>query len=422
MRLLTVIFGLCLASLLPAGAAETTAPLQEGHRYLFVVDTSANVGRCKEAVERTVHDLVSSGMNGEMQPGDAIAIWTYRDQVNEIGFAPAKWTPPMKEKLANAAGQFVGSLNYDGNSFIYRALVEMLKVVRASKSVTILLISDGTETLQGTPFDRYTNMIYLNDAAEARRKKQPFVTALLAVDGKIVGCTVSHGGATITLPQMPESVKARLLSEREAAREAEARAKNPSSTAQPMPTPKPAAKELPKKTKPTPAQPAETPAPAPMPTTIPTPVKTSPQPATTATSPEPKADVPAPEPKMKTPAPVVASVTQPTPAPAAPTATPSAEVTVAMKPAPVQPPPVAEPETARETLAKAPANESKKLANTKPKPRQLAAIPAQEGFSPMRFLIIGVGLLVVAGVLAIYIVRSRRRTRNPSLISRGMGR
>lgn len=487
MRLFAATFAIWLAGSAITSAANPAParpdglpPMQDGNRYLFLIDVSSSMALCSETTEKTVRDLVRSGMNGEMNPGDAFAIWPYREKVFADAFAPETWLPQLNDKLADTAGRFVKSMKYEGTSFFYTALVEAFKVIRASRSVTVILINDGTETLQGTPFDLYANTIYRDHAAKMRKEKRPFVTTLVAVDGKVIGCTVGSGGDAITLPSVPADVKAKLAAEFAAVRAAakpillsatnapppiatapQPTAKKPAAKPKASAAPAPVTEPLPKTVATVTTPPA--PPPSPTPTTAPVVATVPPSPTVPPVSkpppaPEPvvkptkrvvsEAIVSTPKPAEKTPAPptvAVPSTAPPTPSvvatkpqletnPNPPKPLPAETI---VPPAKMPPPPAvsAAPVPSEKPIAAPMAPKVESTVPTVPPPpspaaksaspdtaKQLGVVPSATGLSRNHFLVIGVALLLVAGLICWFIFRSSRGPKRPSLISRTMGR
>lgn len=396
-----------LALVRPAGAQSGSTTNAPGHRFLFLIDASAMMAPARAAIEQTVQDLIASGAAGQMQAGDEFALWPYRLRVITDAFAPLVWTPTNAVTLAKTAGDFLRNLTYQDTGLFYLALVEMFRVIKASPTVTVFLISDGAEMLQGTPFDLYANTIYRERAAQLRREKKPFVTALLAVDGNVIDCTVGVGGEKLTVPAVPPELRPK-RSEPAAAPSLSTTPRPPSAPSTTPPTKAPPQKKVTQTTASPPPQPPP-PAPAPSPAAR----SDAPAPAMTATAPmaatvaAPSAPPPAPPPPAvadNAPAVAAASVsltpTAPAPAPPpAPPVTPATQNDAA--PAPARPPP-----------APAPAAEA-------------ADAPASLvfGMGEQRLLWAGLGLLLVAALIAVQLLR-RHLNRRPraSLITRSMRR
>lgn len=398
-----------LALVRPAAAqsgATTNAP---GHRFLFLIDASAMMAPARAAIEQTVQDLIASGAAGQMQAGDEFALWPYRLRVITDAFPPLVWTPTNAVTLAKTAGDFLRNLPYQDTGLFYLALVEMFRVIKASPSVTVFLISDGAEMLQGTPFDLYANTIYRERAAQLRREKKPFVTALLAVDGNVIDCTVGVGGEKLTVPAVPPELRPK-RSEPAAAPALTTTPRPPPASA-PAPSATPPTKAAPPKklTQPTASPPPQPPPPAPAP--APVARSDAAAPAMTPAAPT-AATVTAPAAPPPTPSPPAVTA----PAPAAPAATVLSTPT-APAPAPPPAPPVTPPTQndaapARATPAPAPAVEAAD-----------APAPLVFGMGEQRLLWAGLGLLLVAALLAVQLLR-RHLSRRPraSLITRSMRR
>jgi hypothetical protein len=381
-----------------SAAALTNTP---GHRFVFLVDASALMEPARKATEKTIEELIASGARGQMQAGDAFVIWPYRLRVVNDAFEPTVWLPNQAVALAKTSGDFLRNLKYEGAGLFYVALVETFRVIKASPSVTVFLISDGAEMLQGTPFDLYANTIYRQRATQLRKEKKPFVTALLALDGNVIDCTVGVGGEPLTVPAVPPE-------------------------ARPKPAPAPA-------TVPEPVITTAKPAPAPVAATTvtPAPAPTTPAPkqtTTTKATTEPKTAAvveprPASTPAAKTaPAPAAIVVTPAPPVVTAPPP-PAPAVTKAPEPAPVStPPPTPAPEPvptkAATTVEASPKQAEPENEQPPTKKLQLATLVVEN-----RLLVIGVGLLLVAGLIGFILVQRRRAGRaHASLITQSMKR
>lgn len=394
-----LLFLLALALVVPRAAAAPAAGA--GHRFVFLVDASALMEPARKATEKAIEELIASGARGQMQAGDEFVIWPYRLKVVNDAFPPAAWTPTNAVALAKSSGDFLRNLKYDGAGLFYIALVETFRVIKASPAVTVFLVSDGAEMLQGTPFDLYANTIYRQRATQLRKEKKPFVTALLALDGNVIDCTVGVGGEPLTVPAVPPESRARATPPTPAPVTAPATA-----TATPVVT---------KTSEPTPAAPKKTPA-----------ITTKSEPKTTATAPTaltptttsaPPKTAPPPPPAAAptvaapaTQAPVVVappSAPSPTPAPVVATPPPA---TVTPEPAPpTTVPPPAPPPAAEPVAPSAPPTDGKGF--------QLATLAYEN-----QLLVIGVGLLLVAAVMIGFILlrRPRKASARASLITRSM--
>ena len=204
MRLLLSIFA--FFALLPPGillAASATADTPPAYRYLILIDTSFSMARTKEATARTVRELIVTGVQGRMQRGDTVGIWTFNEEVETRRFPIYQWAPEQSESLADRAVYLLRKEKFEKQTRIDKALAEMFKAVQSTESLTVFIISDGDEPIVGTPFDRSINAIYRQYARSLRREKKPFVTMFVAQDGALNSWSVHTGGSVIVLPDLP---------------------------------------------------------------------------------------------------------------------------------------------------------------------------------------------------------------------------
>ncbi len=411
---------LCVAISSVAAQSATTPlpvkPLPEGRRYLFMVDVSGGTKHCRDAIAKTVHDLVASGMNGEMKAGDAFAIWPYRTKVMTDLFMPQTWMPAVKNELANLASEFILQQNFTNTALALVATMEAMKVVEASRVATILIVNDGSEYLQGTPYDAYVNQIYKEHAMALWREKKPFVTTLLGVKGNVVGCTVSTG-KEIVLPQMPEALRSASVAE-SGGKTAPTSAVVPTA---PPPTPivppTPAASVPPEMARTQPPRANTLPADTGPAVALPLPPVAAASAPVPASAPAPKAPTefapPAPAAYQGNPAAVAAPAPAPMPtaAPEAPLAAAPSSVVVAAASS-VLVPPISAP---RAEVAPQPA----------PSPAAQiigGIVPPISGFEASHLLYLAIALVVVAALIIWIMVRGRRDPKSASLITRSMRR
>lgn len=427
---------LCLAAgfLAPVLTAQPVAPLAESATaYLFLVDTSFSMRREEVTVRNLAYDLLRSGLNGRMRAGDGFAIWTFNDEVQTDRFPPQSWLPELNQALAKRTYEFLKRQRCEKQTRMDKAMTAVTKLMRATGSLTVFLITDGDDTIEGTPFDRDLNLIYLHRYRELRKARKPFVTTLVAHDGKWLAWAVNAAGEPLTIPDEPAR----------AALGAVPPASLP--TASPNPTPAPAS---PVKHEPA-ASAAATPAPPPTATAVPppavTPVKSTPKPAAAA----PVAVTPTPAPGQSTPAavsPATNAVGSPpkTVAPTAPAITAAAQDVAPAKPMlPVlpslgeKPHPLPAPATVTPDQPGATQTASEKkpprqpapsptqpvasnIASPKPRPGQTAVVSPPAPGSGRGLLAMGVAsLLLACGLMWFWFRRGRVQTSS-SLITRSI--
>lgn len=179
------------------------SPITPDCRYLFVVDTSAAMQRAADGLYRTTHRLVATGLGGRMQEGEVFTVWTYADTVLTREFPLNAWTPDLNIALANRAYEFLAQQKFRGKSNLRPVFAELGQALAIATNLTVVLISDGTDVIVGTPFDRPINVTYGKRASEMRSTKMPFITALVTQRGEFTHWAVRGGLEDIGLP-VPE--------------------------------------------------------------------------------------------------------------------------------------------------------------------------------------------------------------------------
>ncbi|MEQ2007711.1 MAG: hypothetical protein ABMA26_13020, partial [Limisphaerales bacterium] len=180
----------------PAGPS----PITSDCRFLFVVDTSSAMQRSADGLYRTTHRLIANGLGGRMHEGDVFTVWTYADTVLTREFPLNAWTPDLNVALANRAYEFLAQQKFRGKSNLRPVFAELGQALAITTNLTIVLISDGTDVIVGTPFDRPINVTYGKRASEMRSAKMPFVTALVTRGGEFTHWSVRGGLEDIGLP------------------------------------------------------------------------------------------------------------------------------------------------------------------------------------------------------------------------------
>lgn len=347
------------AALAEAPSAKVKPP--EPARWLLVVDTSAAMARRGQAVEGVLGELLASGMNGEMKPGDEIGIWTFNKELF-AGVAPLQtWEPAKSNLIAGRTVNFLGQQPYRNKSRLSVFLNDLPAVVETSRRLTVVLFSDGSGTVTNTPFDAALNAAYAGQLPVLAKTRMPLITVLRSEHGKFIGHSVTLAPWPVVFPPFAEeppvapAAKAEPAKPAGPAREIHISATKPKSE----PVPEPVAAAVPVE------QPQISPA-------------TNPAPAIAA-------------------APVQTNLPDPAPAP------------VAIAPT-VVPPPASAPAPAPEVAA------------AKPAVTPAAAVEPDNSLARKWPLLVGLGFIVGAVVIALVLVRRARRASSASLITRSFDR
>jgi hypothetical protein len=175
-------------------------------RLVFVVDTSFSMARLEAPLRQTIFDLVSSGAQGYMRPGDIYEIWTFNEQVYKSRFPPMAWDPLLDRALANGAVKFLKSQRFEKQTRLDKLWSELSQAAENTDDLMVLLLSDGDESLRGSPFDNRINAIYTQRFSELRRARKPFVTVLTARGGEFVAFTVAAAGERIDFDVLAQQI------------------------------------------------------------------------------------------------------------------------------------------------------------------------------------------------------------------------
>ena len=388
-----------------AHAAETPAALTlSSNRYLFIVEASASMQPRAPGALQMVAQLLISDLNGNLRRGDTVGVWTFNDQLYAGRFPIQVWSPDRRQAIAQRVTEFLRKQPLEKPANLNAVVPEMLRVIKSSDNITVMLISDGSGELHGTPFDDQINAVYWKQFLQMQKAAMPFVTILRAQGGAIVSHSVSFAPWPVDIPAFPTPTNAAQVAADQLP------PTNPPPTVAGLTNNTAGVPELEKKIEPT----AEAPAAKPEvpPEAVAKPV---------ALAPTVVAEAPQKEPAEGTaaPPPVVAPVVDQTETPA--TVVPQIETksvveTVEQK----VKAPIAESKTPAAAAAEVHATSPAKSA---PPPVQTAvAVPPKTIFSDYGLLIAAAGLLIVAAGLIVLLVRRSRPPEKISLITHSMDR
>jgi hypothetical protein len=185
------------------GAKALTNALPSGNRFLFVVETSAEMSRLEHGGRQAVFDLVYSGVEGRMSKGDTYGIWTFNQNVYAGVYPMQVWDSQRNLEHASAVGRFLKVQKYEKEPNLTNVVKYLQMVARTVKDVNVFLVTDGSSTITGTPFDELINGSYRTNRTQVREAKRPLVTTLVARNGEFTGASVSFAGEKLTLADLP---------------------------------------------------------------------------------------------------------------------------------------------------------------------------------------------------------------------------
>jgi hypothetical protein len=375
-------------------------PKQRENRFLFIVDTSSAMRACSDATVQGIVELMESEMRGEFRQGDTIGLWTYNNKLH-TEFPMLIWTKADKDAVVADMAAFLQERRYGKRAHLERVMPALNRVIKSSQRITVILISDGTGSIQGTPFDKDISDLQKKYARQLRSDHVPFITVLAARDGAVFDYTINYPGPVAiphtANPEMPAATNAPIA----------AAISNPATNAPAQPRPMrsiimTAATNVVHAAVPAPAPVAAPVAPPPAPPVAVAPVSTPPPVAAVAPAPvsrpanaaaAPSARELAPPQTRPAPPPVVA---RQNPEPAGATPLPHAPP-VSVTASGQQPPPA--PPVARNAP----------VANISP-----------SGGTQLALYVMAFSLLTIAAVLVVFLVRRSRRAPQSSLITQSI--
>jgi hypothetical protein len=217
--LFLVSFMCCLALAVPrevCGQSSAAKLPGTSSRYLLVVETSRSMEKEKDGVLDLVSHLLASGMNGQLRRGDTLGLWTFNDALYAGRFPLQQWLPETKKDITGKALTFLREQKYEKNGNLAPVLLSLGRIVKDSPFLTVILISDGTAKIKGTPFDDKINEYYQLWRAEQQKARMPFATVLRAQAGKITDYSVTSAPWQVELPALPPEMVAARNAERNA--------------------------------------------------------------------------------------------------------------------------------------------------------------------------------------------------------------
>ena len=187
-----------------ARAAQPPAPLTlSSNRYLFIVETSASMQPRASGTLQVVVQLLMSDLNGNLRRGDTLGVWTFNEQLYAGRFPLQVWSPERRQIIAQRVTEFLRKQPLETSPNLNLAITEMLRVIKNSDNITVILFSDGSGEMHGTPFDEQINAVYWEQQLKMQKAGMPFVTVLRAHGGVIVSHSVNFAPWPVDIPIFP---------------------------------------------------------------------------------------------------------------------------------------------------------------------------------------------------------------------------
>ena len=183
--------------------SQASPAARPSNRWLLIVETSRATQPRAEAVAQIAGNLVLSGMNGQMRPGDTLGLWTFNSDLHAGSFPLQTVGADNTQIIAQRVALFVAKQKFEGRASRDKLFPLMNGVISNSEFITVILISAGGENFSGTPFDKAINAIHQQWQAQQDKARQPFLTMLRAQGGHITDFEVGLPPAPLSFPPLP---------------------------------------------------------------------------------------------------------------------------------------------------------------------------------------------------------------------------
>lgn len=186
---------------------STSARAAGGNRYLLVIETSKAMGRRSENVVGAVGDLLASGMGGQLRRGDTLGVWTYNEALHTGRFPLQRWSPEKKQVVNDTVIGFLESQKYEKQPHFEKVFPMLQRVVADSECITVILVSDGTQPVQGTPFDKPINDYFERWRSQQQQNRMPFLALLRGQGGVLTNYAMAASPWRLEFPPLTEPPK-----------------------------------------------------------------------------------------------------------------------------------------------------------------------------------------------------------------------
>jgi hypothetical protein len=199
--------GLCLPLVLAGFLRAATPPPAEAapernNKYLFIVDTSRAMKGLKEPLGKTLGALVFNGLEGWIRNGDTYGVWCFAERLS-TEYPMKVWREKDKNFQATQAYSHVSAQEFSKKGHLKNVLPHMFSVIGTIKDVTIIVLTSGDDSVQGTEFDVEIKTALGKVKNDLQRANKPAIIALVARDGKVVKWGVNSPELLVPLPKAP---------------------------------------------------------------------------------------------------------------------------------------------------------------------------------------------------------------------------
>lgn len=159
------------------------------------------MSRRAEQMQGVAGNLVASGFKGEIKNGDTIGVWTYNDTLHTGQFPLKLWSAQSRQVIAAELVDFIKEQKFEKRASLVEVVESLLDLTKKSDRLTVMIFTDGSEAISGTPFDKEINLALKANESDLRKSKMPFVVVLRSQKGKIIGQSVNVPPWAIEFPK-----------------------------------------------------------------------------------------------------------------------------------------------------------------------------------------------------------------------------
>ena len=176
---------------------------QSSNRWLFVLNTSAAMRDRVKGMETITYDLLTTAMHGNLRAGDTIGIWTFNSELRAEEAPLQEWSPDAAQSIMQHTMLFIDKHHYEKTAVFGDVLTNMLRVIKNSDVITVILISDGADPIKGTPFDAELTSFFKTNYQPQKKAHMPVVTLFRGEKGTITTNTVALAPRPLDIPAVP---------------------------------------------------------------------------------------------------------------------------------------------------------------------------------------------------------------------------
>lgn len=205
----TVRCGVLLLALLGGGFLAPTARTQPAattnvdNRLLLVFNTSSDMKRRLPAVRIALETLLATSLEGQLHAGDTVGVWTLDQELHTGQFPLQRWDPADAAMIVSNISNFISKQRFRKTTDFDALVPLMTQLVQGSERLTVVLFCDGNGTMRGTPYDAGVNQVFQQNRKEREKSRAPIILVFRAQLGQYVGCAASFPPQSLNLPVFP---------------------------------------------------------------------------------------------------------------------------------------------------------------------------------------------------------------------------